>query len=645
MTQTHALQKTSNTPLLKDFPPLVRNRNFLLLWLAYVVSVLGDRIHFLVMLQLLCVVILKLKTYGAQQNAQLNLAMFLPFLLLAPLGGIVSDRLPRRWVMITCDLARVVIVIVARTVLLVAAYRGDLPVGELLLLLFGSELLLSSFGELFSPARAAILPNLVHPTELLQANSIISVVGTIFTLIGFVLGSLLIIWRLDYAMYADAATYILSATFVYSMRMAPGMDRPAPARRGPGLRAELNAAIKYLRGHVRPFQAILLELAFTTSSAVVLNCLPSIVTKQFHLPDKYFGWFMGIAGGGMILGAAAVSRARRGIPKEVGIGWATVMIGLGLVLGHFAPTWPVLLAALIVAAAFGAVMFISVDTLLQRLLPDYVRGRIMGARDLITTFGLLAPTVPLAIWPHIDAWIPRIILATGAAISLLGIWLLTLYYRRPSLPWGQAVGRRIIAVYLTLWHRWRLAGACRIPTTGPVIVAANHTSGLDPLALIIGSRRRLIRFMVAREYYQRPIVGRLCRWIGCIPVNRSAADATSVRAALRALRQEAVLGVFPEGGISADHTLRPGKPGIAMLALLSGAPVVPVYISGTRPCQSITRDFLQRATLVVHFGAPLRFGHLRHRRRDHATLQMVTDQIMQAIAAIKQRVDSAGGGS
>ncbi|HMD54145.1 MAG TPA: hypothetical protein VKJ65_06340, partial [Phycisphaerae bacterium] len=158
MSQT-TLEIPINTPLLQEFPPLLKNRNFKLLWVGYVISSLADRVHWLVMLQLLCIVILGHKHWGSQETAQLNLAMFTPFLLLAPLSGIISDRLPRRAIMITADLTRATIVLIARTVLLVGSQTRAFDTATLLVLLFGSEILLSSVGEFFIVARAAIVPN------------------------------------------------------------------------------------------------------------------------------------------------------------------------------------------------------------------------------------------------------------------------------------------------------------------------------------------------------------------------------------------------------------------------------------------------------------------------------------------------------
>jgi 1-acyl-sn-glycerol-3-phosphate acyltransferase len=643
MSQNAVQRIPADTPLLQDFPPLLRNRNFFLLMSGYVVSVIGDRVHFLVMLELLCYVVLKRHVESAQHAAQLNLAMFLPFLLLAPLGGVISDRLPRRWVMISCDLVRSVIVIIARTVLLVAAYHSSLSTGTLLVMLFGSEIILSCFGEMFSPARAAIVPNLVHPKELLQANSFLSVAGTISTLLGFILGGLLLKFGLDIAMYVDAGTYCLSAFAVFSMRLRPGMDRPDPVRgvSHNNLFKELKLALGYLKVHKHPLQAILLELAFTTASAVILNCMPAIVTARFGLSNSDFAYFLGVAGIGMIVGAVLVSRARNGIPKEIGIGWSTIAIGVGLLMAAWAAHWETFLVWLTVAAMFGAIMFITVDTLLQRVVPDYIRGRIMGARDLITTFGLLVPTVPIAFWKNVDSYIMNIIVGTGVVIAVLGLFLLIIYYRRQPFPISSAVARRLAAVYMELCHRWKRGNACRIPVTGPAIVVSNHGSILDPLAVGIGSRRRLVRFLISHKYFDLPLLKHLFSALGFIPVDRSAPDTAGMRAALRALKSGDVVGIFPEGDIGRHLLPRKGESGAAILALATGVPVIPAYIAGTHPHESFIKDLLRPAKVRVYYGAPLDFGGSSAQRKDAAVIDDVTAQIMQAIARLKDRADAA----
>ncbi|MEX1200390.1 MAG: lysophospholipid acyltransferase family protein [Methylophaga sp.] len=119
-----------------------------------------------------------------------------------------------------------------------------------------------------------------------------------------------------------------------------------------------------------------------------------------------------------------------------------------------------------------------------------------------------------------------------------------------------------------------------LPEQGPAIIVANHISGLDPLLLIAASKRPL-RFLIAREEYQRFGMQWLFRAAGCIPVDRDGRPEKSLRQALKALQQGEVIAIFPHGRIHLDSDPpRQIKAGFARLAAWSGAPVYAVRIDG-----------------------------------------------------------------
>ncbi len=625
-----------DTPLLQDFPPLMRNRNFILLWLGYVVSALADRVHWLVMLTLLCTIVLGMKGLGSQQTAQLNLAMFVPFLILAPLGGLISDRLPRRMVMIVGDLVRLLIVLVARTVLLHGARSHSLGVDTLLWLVFGSEIILSSVGEIFYVARAAILPNLVHPRQLLQANAMISAAGTIFSLIGFILGDMLIKWRLDYAMYVDGAAFLLSALCMMAMRLARGADISQSASASAGLISDAKIGVRYLKSHSRPFQVIGLEMIFFSISAVVFNALPGLLTGKFHLPQSDFGIFMGMAGLGMVAGAMAISRAKQGIPKEIGIAWATVLVGAGLLLASFCAQWQSMLASLIVGSFFAAIMFISVDTLLQRVVPDYIRGRVMAVRDMLTTSGLIVMTVPIALWPNANAYTHVLLLCVAIITALLGLGLVAIYYKRQPLPLASAIARRLAGAYMIIWHRWRMIGACRIPASGPVLVVANHTSELDALILAVSSRQRLVHFFVAQHYFDLPLIPGFLRALGAIPILEGPGQFLTLRRTIRLLKAGNVVAMIaPSAAASAAQTLRINR-AIALVASRSGAVLVPAWLGDHEQQDNMRRDVLGRRRATIRYGMPIQSGSSDGFSHSPMDWEPMISQITSAIDRLRQ---------
>ena len=139
-----------------------------------------------------------------------------------------------------------------------------------------------------------------------------------------------------------------------------------------------------------------------------------------------------------------------------------------------------------------------------------------------------------------------------------------------------------------------------IPGSGPLIVACNHVSLLDPplLAATIAPVRRPL-FLGKKELFANPLRGWFLRQMGSIPIDRAGADMGALRCALEVLRRGGCLGIFPEGTRVKPGESRPPKPGIAFLAARAGAPVLPARVVGTA-------QFPRRFPLDVRFGAPLK---------------------------------------
>jgi 1-acyl-sn-glycerol-3-phosphate acyltransferase len=133
--------------------------------------------------------------------------------------------------------------------------------------------------------------------------------------------------------------------------------------------------------------------------------------------------------------------------------------------------------------------------------------------------------------------------------------------------------------------KWQIEGAERIPTTGPVILASNHVSYLDPLTLayVANARKRKLRFLAKAELFDKRFLGSLLRGVEQIPVQRGGATAAdALEGAVDALRRGECVAVFPEGTISLDLDPMAGKSGTARLAQASGVPVTPVGLWGTQ---------------------------------------------------------------
>jgi 1-acyl-sn-glycerol-3-phosphate acyltransferase len=193
----------------------------------------------------------------------------------------------------------------------------------------------------------------------------------------------------------------------------------------------------------------------------------------------------------------------------------------------------------------------------------------------------------------------------------------------------------IAVVLMRLLFRVEGRGTEHVPAAGPVLIVANHSSVLDP-PLVGGMCPRQLTFLAKAELFRIPGFGGLIRRLGARPLRREGADPSALRTARRVLAEGKALLVFPEGTRGEEGRLREAKPGAALLAVQSGAAVVPVYVSGSGRAWPRGRRLPRPAKVVVTFGAPLRFQQATGADRK-AQYETASRQMMAAIAELRDR--------
>lgn len=201
-----------------------------------------------------------------------------------------------------------------------------------------------------------------------------------------------------------------------------------------------------------------------------------------------------------------------------------------------------------------------------------------------------------------------------------------------------AILKPLALTLMRLLFGLRSRGRELVPSQGPVLLVANHSSLLDP-PLVGGLARRPVSFLAKAELFELPLFGWFLRRLGAKPLRREGGDPGALRMALRVLEAGGVLLVFPEGTRGEEGVLRSPKPGAGMLAVLSGAPVVPVYISGSGRAWPRGRKLPRPAKVTVRFGAPLAFGDNGGRKKE--VYEAASREMMAAIARLK---DPPGSG-
>lgn len=197
----------------------------------------------------------------------------------------------------------------------------------------------------------------------------------------------------------------------------------------------------------------------------------------------------------------------------------------------------------------------------------------------------------------------------------------------------------MVIAYCALWHRLRTNGWAPLPETGPAILIANHTCGIDHLVLQAGCRR-VLGFIIAREYYDWSLIHWFCKRVGCVPVNRDGRDLQAIRAALRSLACGHVMSTFPEGRItpSSGREFGPILPGAAFLAVRAGVPVIPAYIRGTPETNQIGESLITPSQAVVIFGEPIDLSDLKPNQAGEKAVQAeVSRRFLEAFLDLKAR--------
>ena len=206
-----------------------------------------------------------------------------------------------------------------------------------------------------------------------------------------------------------------------------------------------------------------------------------------------------------------------------------------------------------------------------------------------------------------------------------------------------AMTKRVLGTMARAVYRPEVLGADNVPAEGPVILAANHLAVADSFVVPIVVPRQ-VSFLAKAEYFQGDGVrGGLLRWVfgslGAIPVERGRGRAAmeALDQAERVLRSGGAFGIHPEGSRSGDGRLHRGRTGVARLALSTGAPVVPVALSGTEHLLPSGAKLPRRHPVTVRFGQPRNFDRYAGMGKSLPVLRSITDEIMYAIAELSDQ--------
>ena len=208
----------------------------------------------------------------------------------------------------------------------------------------------------------------------------------------------------------------------------------------------------------------------------------------------------------------------------------------------------------------------------------------------------------------------------------MGVWYKSAFYE---------TNRWVFRVFTKICFRIEVFGSSKIPEKGPVIIASNHASVLDPI-LVATHVPRQLTFIAKEELFRQPLKWYL-ETVGAEPIRRGSADRAPLRAGLRALARSEAIILFPEGTRSRTGALLPGKAGVGKLAMASHATVVPAWVGGSFAAMPPGARMFRPAKVRVAFGDPIPWEEWQGLADDRTGYQAVSDRVMREIFALSER--------
>jgi MFS family permease len=388
---------------------VLRNRNFLFLWLGQLVSKIGDNFAVIAALA----VINELARAPGLAVVVVAAALTIPQLF-AMVTGVFVDRLSRKGVMIATDLLRAGVLLLP----LLVTSPGRLYI------LYIAALLLTAIGAMFQAARNATIPNIVPEEHLLTANALIQATELVSLIVGASLATLVISLSSTYtAFIVDSASFVMSALLVAAMTIPRRRRAVVPGEpRGEWLKFwhEMQTGIRYIAGNRHLLQLMLITTMATLGLSATVLLAAAYFKQLLGLEAQYLGVLQATEGIGMAAGAVLISVYASWARSRQIVSIAMIVLGLGILSFALSPKyWMVLIGALLVGMCIVTART-TLAAMTQALVPDSQRGRVESAMVTVIGIGTMGALVLSgilgdAVGPHI------IFITTGSIVLAAGI--------------------------------------------------------------------------------------------------------------------------------------------------------------------------------------------------------------------------------
>jgi MFS family permease len=388
---------------------VLKNRDFLALWLSQLISKIGDNFAIVAAL----VVINELAERAGLAVVVIAAASTIPQLF-ALVSGVFLDRFSRKAVMIASDLLRAAVILLA----LLVREPGHL------FILYIAAFFVMGLSAVYIPARNASIPNMVPEEHLLTANALIQATELVSLIAGASLATLIIsLTSTQTAFIVDSVTFALSALFLVAARIPQG--QPSVAALAPGSEFQkfwvgFKNGVRYIASN----KPLLQLMAITTVATLGLSATVLLAAAYFNqllgISAEYLGLLQATQGVGMALGAVLISAYASWARSRRIVSVAMIVLGCCILIFAAAPAyWLVLVGALIVGLCVVSART-TLAAMTQALVPDSQRGRVESAMVTVIGIGTMGALVMAGILGDLVG--PEsVFVVTGLVVLLAGV--------------------------------------------------------------------------------------------------------------------------------------------------------------------------------------------------------------------------------
>jgi 1-acyl-sn-glycerol-3-phosphate acyltransferase len=529
---------------------------------------------------------------GMSSNLLVNAAgaiFILPFVLFSAFAGQLADKYEKSGLIRATKWLEIAIMVLGA----IGFVLGNVAILFFALFLMGLQ------STLFGPVKYAILPQVLKDSELVGGNAIVESGTFVAILIGTIAGGVLIAIKPSGTTIVAVACIALAVIGYLASRAIPRVEAVDPELKlnwNPF--TETYRTIKLATQNIVVWRSMLgiswlwfygamLLNQFAPMAKDVLNGNEAVATALLAV------FAVGIAIGSLLCERLSGHKVEIGLVPLGSIGMSVFALDLYFALKGLPPLasgnaaisageffantahWRIVFDLFMLALS-GGLFSVPLYALIQERSEATHRSRIIAANNIINALFMVASALlAMALIALFNFGVPQLILTIAILNALVALYIYSLT--------PEFLLRFLCWMLIKFAYRLRVSGLENIPDKGPVIIVANHVSYVDAL-IITAACRRPIQFIMDHNIFRTPGLGWVFRQMKAIPIASAKEKPELIEEAFarakKTLAEGDVVGIFPEGKLTATGDINPFRPGIERLVKESGAPVVPLAIRG-----------------------------------------------------------------